>query len=263
MAELVYITVMFTRHIHKQPLPVPSDMDIPEETLPLENVSHTPGQAAAIRFFDPSSEEDLFAMRDILKGKQTKKWMDDPGRISLSDYQDWAGTATKTSFLFAVHDARLTDLNEVNYVRGFVYIYSEREEKFRVKRMEKQGFLQPYEGERYALEISFAARPLPDGVQSGSGLMSSAVRQSCLQVQLLLESTNKPKVEIFAFVDQDNLAAQRTLDACGFTKRGQMKYDWDSEGETALYILDWDILNQKVRAKLQEVVRAHKPVNEV
>ena len=255
---------MFNRPLHKQPFVLPSDIHLPEsDPQPFENVSHTPGQAAAIRFFDPNSSEDLESMREILRGKMVRKWMDDPGRISHSDYKDWAGTDTDTSFLFAVLDARTQDPALINYVRGFVYIYSEREEKFRVKRMEKQGFIDRYEGERYMLEISFAARPLPDGFQGGSGLISSAVRQSCQQVQLLLNSPRQPKVDIFAFVDQQNLPAQRTLEASGFVKRGMMKYDWDSPEETCLFLLDWELLQRKIREKLLNVLQKQEPQNGV
>src|SRR5258708_30697660 len=97
---------MFSRPLHPQPFPLPEGVAAP--SLPLENISHTPGQNAAVRFFDPYSAEDLYAMREILKGRQTRKWMDDT-QISQSDYRDWAGTQTSGSFLFAVLDARTTN----------------------------------------------------------------------------------------------------------------------------------------------------------
>lgn len=246
---------MFNRPLHRQPFSLPDGLTLPDQPAePFENVYHTPGEAAAIRFFDPSSEQDLEAMRDILKGKQSRKWMDDP-RISQSAYRDWAGTQSDTSFLFAVLDARLTDPEEMSRVRGFVYIYSEREEKFRVKRMERQGFLEPPTKPRYALEASFAVRPQGEGIQSGSGLMSSSLRQCCLQVQMLLESPERAPTELFAFTHPDNSPAQRTLEACGFIKQGSMLYDWDSPEPTWLYILDWPILENKVRDKVVKSIQ--------
>lgn len=241
---------MFNRPLHQQPYPLPEGISIPQSNQPaLENVYHSPGENAAIRFFEPNSPDDLLSMQEILKGKQVKKWMDNTARISKSEYREWAGTEHNTSFLFAVLDSRLPEPHNKT-VRGFVYIYSEREEKFRVKRMEKLGFIQTTVGQRYALEVSFAVKPAQNGEQTGSGLMSSALRQSCLQVQMLLDSVQKPTVELFGFVDQENMAAQRTLEASGFEKKGEMKYDWDSEENTLLYFLNWELLQHKVRQKL-------------
>lgn len=247
---------MFNRPIHPQPFAIPADIALPETfPIPLENVSHVPGQAAAIRFFDPHSLEDLQAMREILRGKQVKKWMDDAHQISQSEYRDWAGTQNNSSFLFGALDARSANPHDMKDVRGFVYIYSEREEKFRVRRMEKAGFIAPANpagAERYLLEVSFAMRPFSDGSQTKSGLMSSALRQSCLQVKTLLNMTSQPEVQIFAFVDPENEAARRTLEAAGFENRGSMKYDWDSPDETCLYFINWELLQAKLTTKLLE-----------
>jgi hypothetical protein len=98
-----------------------------------------------------------------------------------------------------------------------------------------------------------------DGAQSGSGLMSSSLRQSSLQVQMLLNTPEDRDVLLFAFVDQENYPAQRTLEASGFVKKGLMKYDWDSEGETCLYILNWRILQKKIKEKLIEVLKKQDP----
>ncbi len=246
---------MFNRPLHQQPFSLPKGIKLPSPTtFPIQNVYHTPGQNAAIRFFDPHSQEDLQAMREILKGKQVRRWMDEPN-ISKSDYKEWAGTESDTSFLFAVLDARATTPEEAKHVRGFIYIYSEREEKFRVRRMEKLGFIEPTNKQRYALEVSFAMRPLQSGVQMGSGLMSSSLRQSCLQVHMLLNSPERPDVILFACIDPENLNAQRTVESSGFVKKGLMKYDWDSEDYTLLYILNWRLLQKKVRQRLLEVLQ--------
>jgi hypothetical protein len=264
MWRLYFLTVsvlnrevpMFDRPLLKQPFSsVRRIKNLPPSHVPHEKAFHTVGQAAAVRFFDPYSEDDLQAMRDIMAGKGVKRWMDQP-TISRSAYRDWAGTKSNSSFLFAALDSRAPTLEEMEYVRGFVYLYSEREEKFRVKRLEKQGYLEPTRGTRYALEVSFAARPLPDGMQSGSGLMSSALRQSCMQVQALLRDVSQPEVVIFAFTDQDNIAAQRTMESSGFIRQGLMKYDWDSPEESYLYILSWRNLHKKIREKILETLQA-------
>lgn len=249
---------MPSRPIHQRPFPVPEGVSLPASSLPLQDVFHTPGQAAAVRFFEPDDDNDLLAMREILRAKQVRKWMDDAATISRADYQDWAGTYSKYMYLFAVLDARVSDPELFTYIRGFIYIYSEREEKFRARRMEKLGFIPSSNSRRYLLEVSFAARPLPEGVESAPGLMSSALRQSCLQVQMLLESPEQAEVIIFGFVNPDNLPAQRTLEASGFVKKGLMKYDWDSPKETLLYILDWALLHQKLHDKLLQTFQAQQ-----
>src|SRR3989344_7969376 len=184
------------RSVHHRPISLPKNLSLTDYSpFPLENVTHIPGQTAAVCFFDPQSEQDLMAMREILKGKQSKKWMDDP-HLSKSDYRDWAGTYSRNSFLFAVLNAQAPSIDEMRHIRGFVYIYSERGEKFRVRRLEKFGYLKETTVPRYALEVSFAVRPLTDGIQAGSGLMSSALRQSCLQTRKLITSELKAEVEI-------------------------------------------------------------------
>jgi hypothetical protein len=223
-----------------------------------DSILHMPGQAAAIRFFDPESASDLQAMREILRGKQVKKWMDHTHMLSQSEYRDWAGTETKTSFLFAVLDAAASQSAVAQAVRGFIYIYSEREEKFRVRRMEKHGFLPAATGTRFALEVSFAARPLSEGMEPRQGLMSSALRQACLQVEMMLNSLDQPEIALFGFVDPENTAAQRTVEACGFVYQGAMRYDWDSWDESSLYMLDRRVLQQKLTLKMLEVAQARK-----
>lgn len=245
---------MFGRPLHPQPIPLPPGYGENGFISPVKNAAFTPGQAAAIRFFDPNSLDDLFAMQDILRGEGARRWMDDVKTLSLAGYKDWAGTEGPSSFLFAVHDARATTEEELGKVRGFVYAYSEREEKLRAKRMERLGFLQPLVGRRLPLEVSFAVRPLASGQQFGSGLMSSALRQSCLQIGRLLEGEKFSDIVISAFVDPQNAPSIRTLEASGFTNRGLMKYDWDSDDADVLYILDWQRLHEKVHARMMEIL---------
>ncbi len=255
---------MFNRPLHPQPLPLPEEIKFLPSPEPLfENMYHSPGENAAIRFCDPNSRDDFFALQTILQTKQVKKWMDETKPLSESEYREWAGAEEDTSFLFAVHDTRIKTPEEASRLMGFVYFYSEKEERIRVNRLVKRGLMAEAVGQRYALEVSFARYALPDGQQTGSGLMSSAVRQGCLQVQTLLGSTSQPQVELFAFVDPENFAAQRTLEAAGFEKRGEMKYDWDSYEEDFFYLLNWQKLHQKVRDKLLGVLSHHEATNAV
>jgi len=247
---------MIKRQLHPHPIKLPKDLVLP--TYPpafKQNFSHIPGQASIIRFFDPDSDSDYQAMKDIVTGKQSQIWMDESRHLPRSEYYDWAATSTNDSFLFAVHNAASTTDEELAYVQGFVYIYSEREEKFRVKRMEKKGFLIPNQPHRHALEVSFAVRPKrEDQTQQGSGLMSSALRQSCFQVKKLINPTRQSDIQLFGFVDPQNSPAQRTLIASGFLKKGAMRYDSDSEDISYLYLLSWRKLMEKTTIKLREAI---------
>jgi hypothetical protein len=248
---------MFVKSLPKRKVSLPVGITLPEcSFLTLENLYHSPGEASAIRFFDPQSKRDLEVMRRILTAKPVKKWMDDVDYLSRVEYEEWAGTKSKSSLLFAVLDARSTDIKQINRVRGFVYLYSEREEKFRVKRMAKAGLFTPKTGETFYLEASFALLPQKGKGHTGSGLMSSALRQCCLQAHLLLNSPKKPDIQVFAFVDPENLPAKRTLEASGFVLKGHLNYDRDSEKPSALYVLNWRLLHKKVRKKLLSLQNA-------
>ncbi|PWU23593.1 hypothetical protein C5B42_02410 [Candidatus Cerribacteria bacterium 'Amazon FNV 2010 28 9'] len=235
------------RHLNTLPLSFSGGKHIEPFLEP--NFFHIPGQAAAIRFFDASSERDFFAMQDILKGRETKRWMEDAGVISKQDYREWAGIHTHKSFLFSVHDARL-EKEERDVIRGFVYLYDEGQEKHRMQRMIQKELISPDQGRVSALEISFAARPFSGGLQLGSGLISSAVRQSCLELRSLLSIQKPSDLLIFAFVDPENLPSHRTMEAAAFVRQGEMKYDRDSYEESIVYTLDWNLLEKKLEERL-------------
>jgi hypothetical protein len=248
---------MYLERLPKKRISSPKGTILPVcDALFLENLYHSPGEAAAIRFFKPSSIKDLSIMRTILKAKPVKEWMDYAGYLSKREYLELTDKKSKNAFLYAVLDTRTSDLKKLNQVRGFVYFYSEREEKFRVKRMVKQELFTAKRGEAYYLEASFALKP---GNLKGSGLMSSALRQACYQTHLLLNSPSKPDIQIFAFVDPENLPARRTLEASGFKLAGHMLYDRDSSEESALYLLNWRLLHKKMRKKLLETQEINSP----
>lgn len=224
---------------------------------PGENFSHIPGQAAAIRFFDPDSTDDFETIREILRFKDIKERMDFTGTISRSDYKDWAGKWTNESFLFAVHDARKKSKKGFKKVRGFVYIYSERQEKFRVKRLVREGILKNPNSGQQILEVSMALKPLKSGKLSGSGLMSSTLRQSCLQVRSIIQFPRQSDLILFAFIDPDNLPSARAFEAAGFIRKGFMKYDSDSPNMSVVYILSWRKLHKKVKGSLLKLFESN------
>lgn len=225
-----------------------------EHTLPVSGLSHIVGQAAALRFFDENSRDDFKAMNEILTHKQIKHWMDDVGKLSWSDYKYWAGNHSRQSFLFSVHDSRLENPDEVKKIRGFVNIYSERGEKFRVKRMAKLGLIRE-STDKHFLEFSMALRLFKNGLLSGSGLMSSALRQSCLQVKALLNLAKTSDLVIFGFIDPKNINSVRAIQASGFVKKGKAKYDSTSDEASDIYILSWRKLQKIVEERMEKALR--------
>lgn len=247
------LVIMMKRSIHPTPIKLPEGFKLEEIINPkTEGFGFIPGQAAAVRFFDPDSRDDFDAMLDIVKAKESRKWMDDT-RLSRADYREWAGDYSDTSYLFAVHDARMDSREDLEKIRGFVYIYNERAEKFRVKRMEQLGFLSKSDEKRLALEVSFALRPMPSGQQSGSGLMSSALRQSCMQIRAILNYPKQANLVLFAFIDPENIPSRRTVEAAGFQKVGEMTYDSTTREQKELFILNWTVLHNKLTGKLLEL----------
>jgi len=225
-----------------------------------KNMSHVPGQASAIRFFDPDSESDFVSLKQILSHKLVKNWMDDVSRLCKSDYQEWAGAETDESFLFAVHDTRLPSIKEIAKIRGFVNFYFERSEKFRLKRLIKTNLVDG--SAKHYLEVSMAL--LMDGKNTiSTGLMSSALRQGCLQVKALLKCKKQSDLVIFGFIDPKNEASIRSLKASGFIKKGDIKYDSDSTEESGFYVIRWPRLHRKIKGSLLKMFESKvKIINE-
>jgi hypothetical protein len=240
------------RKIKVNPIKIPKGREISNRRIGmlLKEMCHVPGQAAAIRFFDQGSKSDYEALVKILGNKEVRSWMDDTGKITWSDYQEWAGKSTDESFLFAVHDSRMPTLSGVREVRGFVNIYSERSEKFRIKRLVKYGLIDSVLKGKHILEVSMAMMLGEKGGRVGTGLMSSALRQSCLQISSLLNYPKHSDLILYAFIDPINLSSVRSFEASGFIRKGKMKYDPDSMEESWFYVIDWQILQNKINGAL-------------
>ncbi len=219
----------------------------------LKGMSHVMGQAAAIRFFDKDSNDDYLALKKILSHKTVKNWMDDTGYFTKSDYKFWAGKETDESFLFAVHDTRLPTIKDIKKVKGFVSFSFERSEKFRLKRLIKSGLISPNTKGKYFLEISMALMLGEGGGKLDSGLMSSALRQGCLQVKSILNCKQQSDIIIFGFVDPKNISSNRSVNASGFIKKGITKYDSDSAEESIFYVISWPKLHRKINKNLLKI----------
>lgn len=216
--------------------------------LATDGLSHIIGENAAIKFADESSRTDFEAINEILTHKKIRHWMDDAEKLSWNDYRHWAGNHTDQSFLFTVHDSRLENIQDIKKIRGFVNLYSEKGEKFRVKRMAKLKIIENPENKHF-LEFSMALRPKKNQT-ARSGLMSSALRQSCLQVKTLLNKKDSELI-IFGFINPENTASIKAIQAAGFIKKGKAKYDSTSEEESDVYILSWRKLKKIIKLKME------------
>jgi hypothetical protein len=235
---------MTSRQLDFSQIRLSSDHDIMVHSH-VKNIQSLSGQAAGLRFFDSDSREDFESVSAIFKGKQSRKWMDDVVRITYSDYREWVNNYTPRSFLFSVHDVREPSPEKINQTRGLVNFYLERGEIYRLKKMDKLGFID-YDPQKTYLEVSFALKPSVDGVQVGSGLMSSSVRSGSLFIKAMLNYPKLSNLVIFGFVDPENAPAHRTLASAGFIKKGSMPYDSSSAEVSDLYILSWRHLHKKV-----------------
>lgn len=229
--------------------------DIPEVSclwLNSPRFFHLPGQAAAISYFDPKSQQHLVRFRSILARPAVKKWMDDP-TLAKWEYQEMADSRSPTSFLFAVHETRGKNPQANSSILGFVYLYGERSETFRVKRLAKLGLLAHLTDSVKYLEVSFAIKPYHPQASPGSGLMSSSLRLACLQARQYIKTNFSQNLSLLAYIDPQNLPAHRTVIAAGFTKIGLAKYDPDSPTPSTVYRLNWRKLQDKIRQKLVEL----------
>ena len=68
------------------------------------------------------------------------------------------------------------------------------------------------------------------------------------------EDSLEPKMIVMAFISPENSESRNVLEAAGFEKRGETKYDKDSEEKDEVYILNWKLLNDRLKDSTLEKI---------
>jgi len=214
------------------------------------------GQRSSIRFFDPKDREDMRRLKETCNDPKAKKWMDELEEMEDDDFIEWSKEQGKgNSFLFAIAgEPEVVTKEDIGETQGFVYFYSEASEKRRAARLEKEGMLPKgtVKGQT-VFEISYATFP-----DSPPKQVSSALRQACIWINNhagnVDEDSLEPKMIVMAFISPENSESRLVLEAAGFEKKGETKYDKDSEEKDEVYILNWKLLNDKLKeSSLQKI----------
>lgn len=210
-----------------------------------------PGEKVEIRFFDSGRKEDMLRLRKIVDHREVQEMMDSVAGMSKKDRYEWADEkgAYGRYYLFAVSGTDKIfgedQTSEIGEVQGFVYLYAGSEEKKIINRIVRTGLIKKSEvGDNKIFEISFAKLPKAPG-----GQISSAVRQSCLELKRLDRIKEGTGVFVFCFIDESNVGSMRVVEACGFERRGRHFYEEDSKEMSALYVLDYKKLRDIEKEK--------------
>jgi hypothetical protein len=200
-----------------------------------------PGERSAVRFFDSADKEDMLRLRKIVDHRDVQDMMDSVAGMSKTDRHEWADEKGVYGryYMFAVSGTEEIfseeQKDEIGKVQGFVYLYAGGDERKIAHRLVQAGIIKKAElGEKKIFEISFAKLPGAPG-----GQISSAVRQSCLELRRLDRLKEGTGVFVFCFIDDRNEASMRVVEACGFERRGKHFYEADSRDMSHLFILDY------------------------
>jgi hypothetical protein len=149
---------------------------------------------------------------------------------------------------------------EMGEFQGFVQFTPDQENALRDK-IEQTGLFQ-FRRDVVLWEISYARYP-----HAASGQVASAVRQGCV---LLLNKLRRreyyPRVAIVGCVGPDeNPGSLRVLTSAGFEPLGSSKeqpagiirYDAQAPSLDSVWLLNWNALNHKLRAKAMPQLERH------
>lgn len=135
------------------------------------------GEMAAIRFFDPTNEDDVALLKEITDSSQYVDWMDEAEPQTNQQLQEWMQDRNKNSFLVAVSGSEGVELPEIGRVQGFVWLYPSKD----------------HDG---SYEVSYAKRQ-----NTPSGQIASALRQMLLKYNFIHHNTgseNSPSIEVYS-----------------------------------------------------------------
>lgn len=124
---------------------------------------------------------------------------------------------------------------EVGKLQGWICLT--REDDGRLKKLAKRGLVDLVGKQTRVLEIAFARHP-----KAKSGQMASAVRV----MLMLLHDQHGGDLVVTGYTDETNEASSRVLAACGFEKRGLVKYKRGAKTEDHFFVINWQSLKQKL-----------------
>ena len=149
---------------------------------------------------------------------------------------------------------------EIGEFQGFVQFTPDQENALREK-IEQTGLLQ-FRRDVVIWEISYARYP-----HAAGGQVASAVRQSCvLLLNTLRHHEYYPRIAIIGCVGPDeNPGSLRVLTSASFDPLGSLKeqpagiirYDDQSPNLDSVWLLNWNALSHKLRAKAMPQLERH------
>lgn len=215
------------------------------------------GQKAAVSFIDTQDKLDMLRMDIIDKDPKVLELMSDESEFGMKGKEllKWA-KGTRNQFLFAIRGSEKVKPEEIGELQGWVQFMPDSEE--RLNKMKEKGFIETPAKETTILEISYAKFP-----QAEKGQIASGVRQSLLLLTGELERRDKRRTAAYkrkplitAYVDpKGNKESVLVLEHCGFKKVGKMKYEETETDENDVYILDWQMLYQKLYQPLMDLFK--------
>jgi len=199
------------------------------------------GEKSAIRFFNPQDPEDLRRMGETLKDKSVAAFIEDIGNMSTGDIKNWL-TRYKDEkrienweICYLVSGSVGVKPEEFGEVQGFINFYPEEDSR---------KFLpEKYKKTKEIVEIGYGRYP-----QSKPGLMSSAIRQACMEINKL-----KGNTVITILVREENNASIKTAEDACFDNYGVIngKDEQGRDERDILFILNWDRLNTRLHTQAE------------
>ncbi len=199
--------------------------------------------------------EDLAKLKQIDVDPAKVFWFESKPEdyVPLTDSQieEFAKT-TDDHLLFIVRGSGLLEGAEKGEIQGWLKVNPD--DPSRIAQLVEQGVVKDPDN-ALVLEVSYTA---VKGAPSHQ--MSSALRKLCYSYGEAFKQFDEPiqEVIITAYVQdkldpktgEQNVGSMRVLQSCGFEERGGIQYDELAETPDHLFVLNWDLLVEKIRSRL-------------